>query len=93
MSNKPQTATGNIYWRDLDTSWDEIKANGASYTSNGRLIYWHGQEASEAQNWLADEAQYQKRRNKLVADAAQASETFGDDELERFAEQQRKANQ
>jgi hypothetical protein len=31
---------------------------------------------------------YERARDKLVADAAEASETFGDDELERFAAEQ-----
>jgi hypothetical protein len=52
---------GKVYWRDLDATKDQILASGSGFTVNGRLIYWHGHEASEAQNWLADEAQAQRR--------------------------------
>jgi len=44
----------NIYWRDAINKNMGIVDRGASYTTtNGDLIFWHGQEALEAQQTLA----------------------------------------
>ena len=44
----------NIYWRDAINKKMKIIDRGASYTTkNGDLIFWHGQEALEAQRTLA----------------------------------------
>ena len=40
----------NIYWRDVPRN-AKLEVHGSSYYYKGKMLYWTGQEAAEAQTW------------------------------------------
>lgn len=43
---------GHVYWKNLDRTTKVIFNKGSYYTEQGQLIYWMGNEASLAQQFL-----------------------------------------
>jgi len=43
-----------IYWKDINglTGGFDVIKRGHEYYADGKLVYWHGQEAAEAQRFL-----------------------------------------
>jgi hypothetical protein len=46
-----KTTETNIYWREIPMG-GRVTLGGGSYWYEGQCVYWHGQEASAAQNEL-----------------------------------------
>ena len=55
----------NIYWRDIPKTTVIIDNRSCFTTENGDLIYWHGQEAYEAQSHLEHRSTIIKKQIKI----------------------------
>lgn len=45
--------SGNIEWTEVRRRGLPVTGRGGSYVSGGKLVYWSGSDAVEAQRWLA----------------------------------------
>jgi hypothetical protein len=54
-------ASKNIYWRDVQKQIKiagsfKVLDHGASWSFGGACVFWHGQEARQAQQFLKEKA-------------------------------------
>ena len=65
MKNEDQSC-GTIYWKDVPRNKPIVDA-GTHWTYQGKTIYWHGQESSEAQTALHKHNSRIKCRSPFVS--------------------------